>query len=76
MAFAAPSYSTALGATPAITNFANLDLTTVWPPDTTGNNFTEHFYHSAEFRGDAWQEWGYWNALLFSPQFGFNINRQ
>jgi hypothetical protein len=76
MAYAAPSYSTALGATPGITNVVNLNLTTVWPPDLTGNNFTEHFYHSAEFRGDCWQEWNYWNTLLYSSPFGFNIGPQ
>jgi len=75
MAFAAPSYSTALGATPNVLNISeNLDLSTIWPVDPTGNNFTEHFYHSAEFRGDAWQEWNYWGTLLYSSQFGFDIN--
>lgn len=76
MSHGAPSYSTALGATPGITSFANMNLTTVWPPDTSGNNYTEHFYHSAEFRGDAWQEWNYWETLLYSAQFGFDINNQ
>jgi hypothetical protein len=75
MAYAAPSYSTALGATPNVLNVsANFNLTTVWPPDPTENNYTEHFWHSAEFRGDCWQEWNYWNTLLFSPSLGFNIS--
>jgi hypothetical protein len=73
-AYAAESRSTALGATPSVGNLTgNLNLSTVWPTDPTGNNYTEHFWHSAEFRGDCWQEWNYWNTLLFSSQSGFNI---
>ena len=74
LAYAAPSYSTPLGATPGIANFANLNLSEVWLPDPTGNNYSAHFWHSAEFRGDCWQEWGYWNTLLHSDSQGFNIN--
>jgi hypothetical protein len=74
MSYAAESYSTALGATPGITNFVPLDLTTVWPADTSEHNYGDHFWHSAQFRGDCWQEWNYWNTLLFSSQFGFNIS--
>jgi hypothetical protein len=73
MSYAAQARSTALGATPGITNLVNLDLTTVWPTDSSGHNYTDHFWHSAEFRGDCWQEWSYWNTLLFSSKFGFNI---
>ncbi len=75
MAYAAESRSTALGATPNVLNVnANLDLTTVWPTDTSEHNYADHFWHSAEFRGDPWQEWNYWHTLLFSAQFGFNIS--
>ena len=77
MAYAAPARSTALGATP-ITTFESVNLAStinpIWPPDSTGNNYTEHFWHSAEFRGDCWQEWGYWQTLLYSSQNGFNIS--
>jgi hypothetical protein len=73
MAYAAESRSTALGATPGITNLANLDLTTVWPADTSEHNYADHFWHSAQFRGDCWQEWSYWNTLLRNSQ-GFNIS--
>jgi hypothetical protein len=31
--------------------------------------FDEHFYHSAEFRGDYWQQQGYWRELLGSDVF-------
>jgi hypothetical protein len=75
MAYAAPSYSTALGATPNVLNISeNVDLTTVWPADTSGHNYGDHFWHSAEFRGDCWQEWNYWNTLLRSATLGFNIS--
>jgi len=76
MAYAAQPYTTALGATPGITNFVNLNLTTIWPSDTSGNAYRDHFWHSAQFRGDPWQEWNYWNTLLFSPSQGFNVNNQ
>ena len=75
LAYAANPYSMALGTTPNILNISqNLDLTTVWPTDTSGNNYTDHFWHSAEFRGDCWQEWNYWNTVLYSSQYGFNIS--
>ena len=75
MAYAAPSYSTALGAAPNVLNISqNLDLTTIWPTDASGHNYADHFWHSAEFRGDYWQEQDYWRMLLFSSTYGFNIN--
>jgi hypothetical protein len=75
LAYAADPYSRALGSTPNVLNISqNLDLTTVWPTDTTGHNYADHFWHSAQFRGDCWQEWGYWHTLLFSSQYGFNIS--
>ena len=75
MGYAAQSYTTALGATPNVGNLTrSLNLIAVWPsPDPLGKNYTSHFYHSAEFRGNTVLEWGYWNTLLFSSQFGFNI---
>jgi hypothetical protein len=74
MAHAAQSWTTALGATAGVTNLVSLGLTTIWPsPDPLGNNYASHFYHSAEFRGDSPWQWRYWNTLLFSSQFGFNI---
>jgi len=77
MSYAAESYSTALGATPGVSTITrNLDLTTVWLPDTSGHNYADHFWHSAQFRGDYSQEQGYWNTLLFSSQYGFNIGSQ
>ena len=77
-AYAAPSYSTALGATPITTFTESADLTDpanhLWLTDPSGHSYADHFWHSAEFRGDCWQEWNYWNTLLFSPSSGFDIN--
>jgi hypothetical protein len=71
MSYAAQARSTALGMTPSVGNLINVDLTRtsptrIWPPDTQNpaDPFSEHFYHSAEFRGDYWQQQGYWNELL------------
>lgn len=75
MGYAAQSYTTALGATLGVGNLeGDVDLgrigNPVWPPDPTGNDYTEHFWHSAEFRGDNGLMQGYWNELLSSEGFG------
>ncbi len=70
MALAAQPYTTALGDTPGIVNnlSQNIDLTNpqIWQPDLVHPNhpFDEHYYHSAQFRGDYWHEQGYWSELL------------
>ncbi|HEV2210256.1 MAG TPA: hypothetical protein VG167_15875, partial [Verrucomicrobiae bacterium] len=72
MGLAAESWTTALGATPGVQNISrNIDLQQLWPPDLThpSHPFDEHFYHSAEFRGDYWQQQGYWLELLGSDAF-------
>ena len=76
MAYAAQSYTTALGATPGSLNniFSTVNLgritnPRIWQPDPTGNNYTEHFWHSAEFRGDNPLQEGYWSELLGSEAF-------
>lgn len=78
LAYAANPYSTALGTTPVATLSGSIDMTDpnnhIWPADTSGHNYSDHFWHSAEFRGDYWQMQGYWNTLLFSSQSGFNIS--
>ena len=78
MAYAAESRSTALGATPITTFNESVDLTDpanhLWLTDPSGHSYADHFWHSAEFRGDCWQEWNYWNTLLRSSSDGFNIN--
>jgi hypothetical protein len=65
-----------LGATPGILNniLQNIDLTRIspsriWPTDPTGNDYIEHFWHSAEFRGDYAPMQGYWNELLGTEAF-------
>ena len=73
MAYAAESRSTALGATPGITNFVPVNLSSIWLPDVNpafqNNPYGEHFYHSAQFRGSYWEQEGYWGALLGSDAF-------
>ena len=71
LAFAANPYSTALGATPIGTFTRGVDLSQIWQPDLVHPNhpFDEHFYHSAEFRGDYWQQQIYWSELLGSDAF-------
>lgn len=80
MAFAAQSWTTALGATPGVGSVKrNVDLTSqdnkIWPFDTNPNfqndPYGEHFYHSAEFRSNYWQQQGYWRELLGAD--GFNL---
>jgi hypothetical protein len=75
MALAAQSYTTALGATPGVQNLNRSVLLTrtspsrIWPADSSGHNYSDHFWHSAEFRGDYWQMQGYWSELLGTEAF-------
>jgi len=70
MGFAAQPYTTALGATPGVANLTkNVNLMGVWPSDPSGKNYTEHFYHSAEFRGDNPLQRSYWSELLGAGAF-------
>ena len=75
MAYAAQSYTTALGATPGVGNVSGniylgrITTPRIWPTDPTGNNYTEHFWHSAEFRGDNAMMQSYWSELLGSEAF-------
>jgi pimeloyl-ACP methyl ester carboxylesterase len=72
MGLAAESYTTALGATPNVQNIRrNVDLSQLWPSDSVHptHPFDEHFYHSAQFRGDYWQQQNYWSELLGADAF-------
>jgi hypothetical protein len=72
MGLAAESWTTAFGATPGVQNIRrSIDLSQLWPPDSAHptHPFDEHFYHSAEFRGDYWQQQGYWTELLRADAF-------
>jgi len=71
LAYAANPYSRALGSTPIGTFTRGVDLSQIWPSDTVHptHPFDEHFYHSAQFRGDYWQQQGYWSELLGSDAF-------
>ncbi len=74
MAFAAQSWTTALGATPqgstpGVLNNVSLNVNLgritnprIWPPDP--NNYSAHLWHSGQFRGPYWQQQGYWSELL------------
>ena len=63
--------SYALGAQPDVggafmvgTNYNQVPLPSVWPPDPLNNDYRAHIYHSAEFRSDNAQRWQFWNAVL------------
>jgi len=65
------SRSYALGMQPNVggsfltgTNYNQISLPNVWPPDTSGNNYGAHIWHSAEFRSDNSQRWQFWNEVL------------
>ncbi len=70
MAFAAESRSIPVGAEGAVGGLDNVSLPTIWGSDPSGHSFSDHFWHSAQFRGDYWQQYPYWNALLSSEGFG------
>lgn len=74
MSYAAQAYTTALGATAGVGNltgsiYLGRTANPIWPTDPTGDNYTEHFWHSAEFRGDYPMMQGYWNELLSTEAF-------
>ena len=65
MSYAAEPRSTASGATPSVGELTgNLELTAVWPADSSGHGHADHFWHSAEFRGNSWQQWSDWSRPL------------
>jgi hypothetical protein len=75
MAYAAQSYTTALGATPATVHLTgSIDLSRsqnprIWPPDSSQTPYGAHFWHSAQFRGDYAPMQGYWSELLGTEAF-------
>lgn len=69
--FCDQAHAYALGAQPnvggaflTLTNYNQVDLPSVWPPDQLGGNYDEHIWHSAEFRSDYPQNWLFWNEVL------------
>ena len=46
------------------TNYNQVPLPDVWPPDLLNNAYGDHIWHSAEFRSDNPQRWQSWNAVL------------
>lgn len=77
MSYAAESRSAPLGLVANVGGLSgNLDLTTVWPsPDPLNNSYGSHFWHSAQFRGSTWEQWAYWETLLTSAVFGFDLGQ-
>jgi hypothetical protein len=75
-AFAAQPESLALGAISGnIAGFsgASQNLPSIWPTDdlSSAHDYSEHPWHSAEFRFDYLTQKNYWHALL-DPD-GFNL---
>ena len=74
-AYCVQSRSFALGATPNVGGFGNVNLSGVWgnDPFATDPNkrFKAHLWHSAEFNFSTVEQWGWWDGLL-GPQ-GFNL---
>jgi hypothetical protein len=64
MAYDAEARAVATGATPVNTVGGSVDLTQLWQTDPSGHSFSDHFWHSAEFRGDPAPQQSYWNTLL------------
>jgi hypothetical protein len=71
MAFAAEARSSALGATPVGAGMVNVDLTSIWPSDPRGKAYSEHVWHSAQFRMNNMRLNGFWSTLLRTR--GFDI---
>jgi hypothetical protein len=74
-AFCDPAPSYALGAQPNVDGaFGGLqiDLPTIWPIDLLGKeDYSSHFWHSAEFRGDYPPQVNFWRTILGAQ--GFNL---
>ena len=69
-AYADPAESYALGAQENVAGFRQANLQSIWPSDPYGNHdYSEHFWHSAEFRGDLPQQINYWKTILGSSGF-------
>jgi hypothetical protein len=47
-----------------LTNYNQVDLPSIWPPDPSGHNYGDHLWHSAEFRSDYPQRWLFWDEVL------------
>ena len=84
MAYAAESYSKALGGLVNVGGFVPQNLSGIdsqgnptqsgglWLPDSTGHNYADHRWHSAQFRFTIADQWNYWQAVM--TQFGLPTN--
>ncbi len=70
-AFGDPSWSYALGAEAGVSTFDRiLDLQSVWPVDPYNtHNYSTHFWHSGQFRGDYPMQVGFWRAMIGTNGF-------
>jgi hypothetical protein len=46
------------------TNYNQVDLPSIWPPDPANNDYRDHLWHSAEFRSDYPQRYLFWDETL------------
>jgi hypothetical protein len=49
-----------------------ISLPSVWPPDLSGHNYSDHIWHSSEFRSDYPQRWLFWNTVLTRMKLNSN----
>ena len=73
------AHAYALGAQPNVagpfqqgTNYIQVELPSVWPPDLSGGNYSAHLWHSAEFRSDYPQRFQFWNEVLTQMKLNSN----
>jgi hypothetical protein len=67
MAFAAQAQCAPLGDSSGVGNVTtNLSLQSLWPTDniSSGHDYSDHAWHSAEFRFDNMGQDPYWNELM------------
>jgi hypothetical protein len=48
-----------------VSGYNQVNLPSTWPPDTSGNNYGAHIWHSAEFRSDNPQRSLFWDMVLY-----------
>jgi len=70
MAYAAEARSGALGRTLAVGSVADLDFPSIWSIDSSGHNYSNRKWHSAQFRSTNMRQKDYWHTLLSGEVFG------
>jgi hypothetical protein len=64
MAYASEPRSKALGGVTTVNGFSAQNLPGIWPADSTGHNYADHRWHSAQFRFTNMDQHDYWHTLL------------